>query len=325
MAKAVLTSPLNRRFCTAPMMRYSHNEARYLWHLLCPSALLYTEMIMAEAVIAGRCRAVATTPAPVALQLGGNNPQRLALAAKIGEEMGFSEINLNCGCPSPRVKSGSFGAVLMHSPTLVGEMVATIKNQVHIPVTVKCRIAVDNMDEVTGLNDFTQAVAAANVDALIVHARKAWLQGLNPAQNRTVPPINYPRVTALQQTFPTLPIILNGNLTAVQDIAFYAEQFSGVMVGRAICRQPYLLADIAAALFRHSPLSRQQALMQYLDYLCGQPSAQWQRALTTAIGLFYGLSHKKFYARQLSQLRLNSLADLNRLQHNLQHDERWAN
>ncbi len=318
------TKNLNRLFSTAPMMRYSHNHARHLWQLLCPNALLYTEMIMAQAIVRGnREKYLTLSPQQqaVALQLGGNHPITMTQAAKVGEQMGFDEININCGCPSPRVQSGQFGAVLMTTPSLVAELVHDIKNAVSIPITVKCRIAVDDMDEGKGLDDFTTLMQQAGVDALIVHARRAWLKGLNPSQNRTVPPLNYPRVALLQKDFPTLPIVLNGGLQSIEDIALYAKQFSGVMVGRAVCQRPYMLAQLHASLFNKPALSRQQVLLAYLCYVRELPLSQWRRALTAAGGLFHGMANRKYYHRQLS---INSLSDLKQLEYTIKSEAQWG-
>lgn len=315
---------LNRRFSTAPMMRFSHTHARHLWRLLCPQSLLYTEMIMAEAIVrnkSGQYIRFSPPQHPVALQIGGNDPLSLANAAKIGEQMGFDEININCGCPSPRVQNGQFGAVLMTTPSLVGDIINRIKNTVSIPVTVKCRLAVDDMDEKTDLDIFTATVQKAGVDALIVHARRAWLKGLNPSQNRSVPPLNYHRVKQLQQSFPTLPIVLNGGLESVDDICLYANQFSGVMVGRAICRRPYLLTELNSTLFNASPICLQPVLLTYLQYVRGLPLSQWHRALTTVGALFHGMPNRKSLHRQLL---ITSFDELNQLEYTLQNHEQWV-
>lgn len=291
------------RFCVAPMMRYSHRHARQFWRLLCPPALLYTEMLTADAVRFGpreRLLALPSGQSPVALQLAGNQPAVVAEAAKIGEDYGYAEINLNCGCPSPRVQNGDIGACLMAKPATVAAMVEAIRRAVQIPVTVKCRLAIDDMDCASGLDDFVRPLQAAGCNALIVHARRAWLKGLNPAQNRRVPPLDYARVHRLKADFPTLPIILNGGLNSTDEAAAHLSAVDGVMLGRAICRRPYLLAEVVQRVFAQTPPSRRQVVLAMLDYVGGLPMGEWRRALMPLIGLYHGMPNNKYYRRCLS-------------------------
>lgn len=292
-----------RRFCTAPMMSHSHKHARQLWRLLCPPALIYTEMLTADALLYGKREHLLDRkppPSPVALQLGGSDPARMAQAAKIGEDAGYVEININCGCPSARVKKGAFGACLMRAPAQVAEMVAAMKNAVRVPVTVKCRLAVDGMDAEQGLDGFAAAVRDAGGDALIVHARRAWLQGLNPAQNRTVPPLDYARVRRLKVRFPSLPIVLNGGLQTLDEAAAQQEAVDGVMLGRAVCRRPALLAAAARRFFGAPPPDKWQVLEQMRAYVAALPLRERRWALSSLAGLYHGEANGRLYRQALA-------------------------
>src|SRR5262252_1283732 len=210
-----MTPMLDRRVSVAPMMDYTDRHFRFLLRLLSPSALLYTEMINAQAIVRGDAAhhlAYDASEHPVALQLGGNSPKLLAQAAQIGVQFGYDEINLNCGCPSDRVQSGRFGACLMREPALVGECVAAMTSVAGVPVTVKCRIGVDEQAPREALFSFAERVKAAGAAALIVHARKAWLDGLSPKDNRTIPPLDYGLVYELKRAYPEWPILLNGGI-----------------------------------------------------------------------------------------------------------------
>ena len=218
------------RFCVAPMMDWTDRHCRYFHRILSRRARLYTEMLAVGAVLHGdRARLLRFDAAehPVALQLGGSKPVELAAAARIGADYGFDEINLNIGCPSGRVQSGAFGACLMREPELVGECVAAIKARVKIPVTVKCRTGVDEQDPETALGRLAERVVAAGCDALIVHARKAWLKGLSPKDNRNVPPLDYGLVRALKQRFPKVPVVLNGGLSTLAEMRAELDHVDG--------------------------------------------------------------------------------------------------
>ena len=238
------------------MMEWTTSPCRIFHRLLSPHARLYTEMVHANAAIQGdRARLLGFDVAehPLALQLGGSEPALLAQAARIGEDFGYDEINLNCGCPSERVQSGAFGACLMREPALVGECVAAMRAAVKIPVTVKCRIGVDDQDDDAGLHGFIDSVHRAGCDVFIVHARKAWLKGLSPKENREIPPLNYGRVRRLRAEFPQLTIVLNGGLASRAAIDGMIDDFDGVMLGRAAYHDPFVLAELERALF--DPLS----------------------------------------------------------------------
>ncbi len=241
------------RFSVAPMMDWTDRQCRSFHRVLTRRALLYSEMVTANAVIHGdRGRLIGWSPedeGAVALQLGGNDPKALAQAARIGEGFGYHEINLNCGCPSDRVQGGAFGACLMREPALVAECVAAMKAAVSIPVTVKCRIGVDDQEPREALFALASAVKAAGADALIVHARKAWLHGLSPKENREVPPLDYPLVCELKAAHPGWPIAVNGGIKSPVEWTGHLERLDGVMVGREAYQNPEILLSVDPALF----------------------------------------------------------------------------
>jgi tRNA-dihydrouridine synthase A len=234
------------------MMEWTDRHCRFFHRLLTRRALIYTEMVTTGAVLRGdRARLIGFDPAehPVALQLGGSDPAALAQCARIGADFGYDEINLNVGCPSDRVQEGRFGACLMAEPGLVGECVAAMKAAVAIPVTVKCRIGIDQQDPELALEAMAVAAETAGADALIVHARKAWLKGLSPRENRDIPPLDYDRVFRLKQMHPRLPIVLNGGVTTVEAAREYLDRIDGVMMGRAAYQEPWRLLAVDPLLF----------------------------------------------------------------------------
>src|SRR5262245_4164603 len=261
------------RFCVAPMMDWTDRHCRFFHRLLTRRAFLYTEMVTAQAVLHGRReRLLAFSPQehPVALQLGGSDPRRLAQAAAIGESFGYDEINLNVGCPSDRVQEGRFGACLMAEPALVADCVAAMRARVGVPVTVKCRIGIDDQDSEADLERFIGAVARAGCRTFIVHARKAWLQGLSPKENREVPPLDYPRVHRLKAAHPELEIVINGGIASLDEAAAHLAHVDGVALGRAAYQNPYLLADVDRRLFGATgTLSRRMVLDALLPYAGG--------------------------------------------------------
>jgi len=239
-------------FCVAPMMDWTDRHCRFFQRLLSSRALLYTEMVTAEAILHGdrqRLLGFSAEEHPVALQLGGSDPRKLAEAARIGEGFGYDEINLNVGCPSDRVQEGRFGACLMAEPALVAECVAAMRQAVRVPVTVKCRIGIDDQDSEVALDAFVRAVAAAGCRTFIVHARKAWLQGLSPKENREIPPLDYDRVFRLKAARPDLEIVLNGGIGSLAEAHTHVRQVDGVALGRAAYQNPYLLAGVDGSLF----------------------------------------------------------------------------
>jgi tRNA-dihydrouridine synthase A len=246
------TTAPQRRFCIAPMMEWTDRHCRFFHRLLTRRALLYTEMLTTGAVLRGdRARLMGFDPfeQPVALQLGGCDPAALAEAARIGEDFGYVEINLNVGCPSDRVQEGRFGACLMAEPALVAGCVAAMKAAVKIPVTVKCRIGIDEQDPNEALFAFTDVVKTAGTDALIVHARKAWLKGLSPRENREVPPLDYALVHRLKRAYPDLEIILNGGIGSLEQAQAELGELDGVMMGRAAYQEPWRLLSVDPLLF----------------------------------------------------------------------------
>lgn len=240
------------RFSVAPMMDWTDRHCRYFHRLMSRKALLYTEMVTSGAVIHGdRDRLLGFSPEeqPLVLQLGGSNPDDLTKAARICADRGYAEINLNVGCPSDRVQGGHFGACLMLEPKLVADCVASIKGVVDVPVTVKCRIGVDDQDPETALFTLMEQIVAAGADAVTVHARKAWLQGLSPKQNREIPPLDYGIVYRLKQRYPELPVAINGGITTVEQMQAHLQYVDGVMIGRAAYQDPGLLIGIDGALY----------------------------------------------------------------------------
>jgi tRNA-dihydrouridine synthase A len=247
---------LDRRFAIAPMMDWTDRHCRVFHRLLTRRTRLYTEMLTTPAIIHGdRARLLGfdASEHPVALQLGGSDPRDLAEVARIGEGFGYDEINLNVGCPSDRVKDGRFGACLMAEPDLVATCVEAMKRAVKIPVTVKCRIGIDDQDPEISLDRLARAVVAAGSDALIVHARKAWLTGLSPKENRDIPPLDYDRVYRLKQAIPQVPIIINGGIADLAEAKAHLGHVDGVMLGRAAYQEPWRLLPVDTDIFGEAP------------------------------------------------------------------------
>ena len=286
-----------RKICLAPMMDYTDRHFRYLIRLISPTAWLYTEMVTTGAIIHGdRERHLGFSPpeSPVAIQLGGSNPDELAQSAKIASDYGYDEINLNIGCPSDRVQSGKFGVCLMREPKLVAEGLRAMQAETHLPVTVKTRIGVDNEDSYAFLTAFVDELVAAGCSTFIIHARKAWLKGLSPKENREVPPLNYERVYQLKRDYPALEIILNGGVVCKDDVTTHLSHVDGVMVGREAVSNPMCFAD-----YEHGDMSidaRYGILEKYVLY------AEQQMALGTPLGILgkplLGLFNKQINARK---------------------------
>ena len=264
---------LDRRFAVAPMMDWTDRHCRVFHRLMTARALLYTEMLTTGAILRGdRARLLGFDHSehPVALQLGGSDPSDLAAAARIGEDFGYDEINLNVGCPSDRVKDGRFGACLMAEPALVARGVQAMKQAVGIPVTVKCRIGIDDQDPETALDELARSVVAAGADALIVHARKAWLNGLSPKENRDIPPLDYHRVYRLKAAMPHVPVIINGGIASLAEAKAHLEHVDGVMLGRAAYQEPWRLLPVDPELFgAAAPFAAMkdvfEAMMPYIE------------------------------------------------------------
>lgn len=299
---------LDHTFCVAPMMEWTDRHCRVFHRLLSRHALLYTEMLTAPAVIHGdRQRLLAFSPAehPVALQLGGSDPEKLGEAAAIGEGFGYDEINLNVGCPSDRVQEGRFGACLMAEPHLVAACVHEMMRRVRVPVTVKCRIGIDEQDTEEALSTFVTQVAAAGCRTFIVHARKAWLHGLSPKENREVPPLDYARVHLLKQARPDLEVVLNGGVATLAEAQQHLSKVDGVMLGRAAYQRPYLLAEVDSAIFgdtaeppdRHAVVQR---LLPYIDDHCAR-GGRLNNVTRHVLGLFHGTPGARAFRRHLSE------------------------
>jgi len=299
---------LSRRLSVAPMMDWTDRHCRYFLRLITRHTLLYTEMVTTGALIHGdRERFLRFDPAehPVALQLGGSEPADMATCARMGEDRGYDEINMNVGCPSDRVQSGSFGACLMAEPTLVADCVVAMKNAVKVPVTVKTRIGIDRQDSYEDLCAFTEAVASAGCAALIVHARKAWLKGLSPKENREVPPLRYDVVTRLKRDFPYLPIVINGGFTNLEQARGFLEQLDGVMIGREAYHNPWMLAAADREMFGddHPVPTRHQVVEAFIPYVTRQLATGVPlNAMTRHIlGLFLGRPGARGWRRTISE------------------------
>lgn len=299
---------LDHRLCVAPMMDWTDRHDRYFLRLISRHTRLYTEMVTTGAILHGdRNYLLSYDPAehPVALQLGGSEPAELARCARIAEEWGYAEVNLNVGCPSDRVQSGRFGACLMAEPELVAEGVAAMRAAVTIPVTVKTRIGIDKRDSYEELLRFVDGIARAGCQVFIIHARKAWLTGLSPKENREIPPLRYDVVHRLKADLPHLKIILNGGLISLEQIARQLTLLDGAMIGRAAYQNPYLLADVDRRFYGATPPppSRHQVIERFLPYV----EAQLARgvpltAMTRHIfGLFQGLPGARAWRRHLSE------------------------
>jgi tRNA-dihydrouridine synthase A len=298
---------LDRRLSVAPMMDWTDRHCRYFHRLLAPRALLYTEMITTGAILRGdRARLLGFDPAerPLALQLGGCEPMELAACAWLAEERGFDEVNLNCGCPSARVQRGAFGACLMAEPALVAECVAAMRAATRLPVTVKCRIGIDDSPEPDFLHQFVATVREAGCAVFIVHARKAWLNGLSPKENREVPPLRHALVHELKSTFPELTIVLNGGLRDPQDAAGHLKSVDGVMIGRAAYEQPWSLRAFEAALLGPTALiDRATVIERMIAYAERQTAAGVPLSSITRhmLGLFNGVPGARAWRRRLAE------------------------
>ncbi len=299
---------LDRTFSVAPMIDWTDSRCRVFHRLLSRRALLYTEMITTGAVIHGdrdRLLGFDASEHPVALQLGGSDPRDLATAARIGEQYGYDEINLNVGCPSDRVQEGRFGACLMAEPELVAECVAAMKQAVSVPVTVKCRIGIDDQDPEQALDQLAQATVAASVDALIVHARKAWLQGLSPKQNRDIPLLDYDRVYRLKAALPNLPIVINGGITSIAEAKAHLAHVDGVMLGRAAYQEPWRLLAVDPELFGEAaPHPTMKAALAALEPYIAEQLARGLRlhAVTRhLVGAFQAVPGARAFRRRLAE------------------------
>jgi tRNA-dihydrouridine synthase A len=290
------------------MMDWTDRHCRVFHRLMTRRARLYTEMLTTGAIIHGdrqRLLGFDASEHPVALQLGGSDPHDLATAAKIGEDFGYDEINLNVGCPSDRVKDGRFGACLMAEPLLVAEVVAAMKRAVRVPVTVKCRIGIDDQDPEIALDTLARNVVAAGADALVVHARKAWLNGLSPKQNRDIPPLDYDRVYRLKAAMPAVPIIINGGIASLEEARAHLDHVDGVMLGRAAYQEPWRLLSVDFEVFGETaPHATMKdvfdAMMPYIERELAH-GIRLHSITRHFVGAFHGVPGARAFRRHLAE------------------------
>ena len=289
-------------------MDWSDRHCRYFWRLLTQNSLLYTEMVTTGALIHGdreRFLAFNKEEHPIAIQLGGSNPKELAICAKMAEDWGYDEVNLNCGCPSDRVQSGRIGAILMAEPERVAECVEAMSSACSIPVTVKHRIGIDDMDDYNDMAKFVSTLEGAGCSTFIVHARKAWLKGLSPKENREVPPLKYHLVEQLKAENPQLTIVINGGINTIDQCQSLLGNLDGVMVGREAYNNPYFLAEVDEAIFGspHSTTSRKQVLLAYIDY-CERKRSEGVKLHHMSrhiLGLYQGRPRARLFRRHISE------------------------
>ena len=303
-----ITRDAEWRFSVAPMMDWTDRHCRVFHRLMTRRTRLYTEMLTTGAILHGDRRRLLGFDAsehPVALQLGGSDPLDLATAAKIGEDFGYDEINLNVGCPSDRVKEGRFGACLMAEPALVASCVAAMKRAVGVAVTVKCRIGIDDQDPEIALDALARSVVAAGADALVVHARKAWLNGLSPKQNRDIPPLDYDRVYRLKAALPDIPVIINGGIAGVGEARAHLDRVDGVMLGRAAYQEPWRLLSADPELFGepapHATMRGVfEAMMPYIEAQLAQ-GVRLHSIARHFVGAFHGVPGARAFRRHLAE------------------------
>ena len=291
----------------APMMDWTDKHCRYFYRLISKNVQLYTEMITTKAILRGDKNRLLDFNAienPLVLQLGGSDPKEMAACALIAQDWGYDEVNINVGCPSDRVLSGSFGACLMKEPNLVAQCVESMTDKCEIPVTVKHRIGIDDMESYDELSDFVFQISNKGCQHFIVHARKAWLKGLSPKENRTIPPLNYSWVYQLKKDFPPLKITINGGIESCEDVKKHLEFVDGVMMGRSIYHNPFLLREIDKTIFdeNNNLIDREQILKKYMTYIekhsqNGIPIRSMTRHI---LGIYHGEANAKLFRRLLS-------------------------
>ena len=300
---------MSHRFSVAPMMDRTDRHCRYFHRLLTKRSFLYTEMLHANAVLKGDTEKLLnhhTDEHPLVLQLGGSDPSALAEASSISEKFGYSEVNLNVGCPSSKVQKGRFGAILMKEPKLVAKCISQMKEATTLPVTVKCRIGVDDMDQNIHLDNFINEVSSAGCNTFIIHARKAWLKGLSPKDNREIPPLNYERVYELKNTFPDLKFIINGGIKSLHESSIHLQHVDGVMIGREAYENPLLLAEVDSVIFLDKKIStsRSDILKSLIPYIGEELERGTKISHITRhlMGLFRGFNGAKNMRKYLISL-----------------------
>ena len=312
---------MNRKVSVAPMMDCTDRHERFFLRLISKNSLLYTEMIVDEAVNRGDKKKLLEfniNEKPVALQLGGSSPKLLAAASKIGEDFGYDEINLNLGCPSKKVEKNKFGACLMKEPNLVAECLSEMQAKTKLPVTIKTRIGYDNVEDYENLYNFIKTLKLAGVKTFIVHARKAMLGKFTPKQNLNIPPLKYEYVHKLKEDFPNDEIVINGGITSVDEVKLQLKKTDGVMIGRAAYHTPYLLADIEKEIFRKDNIpSRQEVIEKLIPYIQDeiQKGTRLNQIMRHTIGLFHGQSGSSYWKRYLSENMCIRDADVKKIDH----------
>ena len=312
---------MNRKVSVAPMMDCTDRHERYFLRLISKNTLLYTEMVVDEAINRGdkkRLLEFNINEKPVALQLGGSSPKLLSEASKIGEDFGYDEINLNLGCPSRKVEKSKFGACLMKEPNLVADCLSKMQASTNLPVTIKTRIGYDNVEDYENLHNFITTLKSTGVKTFIIHARKAMLGKFTPKQNLNIPPLKYEFVYKLKEDFPNEEIIINGGITSVDQIKPHLEKTDGVMIGRAAYHTPYLLADIEREIFNNEDIpSRQDVIEQLIPYVKDElkKGTRLNQIMRHTLGLFHGQSGASHWKRYLSENMCVRDADVKKIDH----------
>ena len=312
---------MNRKVSVAPMMDCTDKHERFFLRLISKNVLLYTEMIVSEAIDRGdknKLLSFNLKEKPVALQLGGSTPKLLSSASKIGEEFGYDEINLNLGCPSKKVQNNKFGACLIKEPNLVADCLNEMQSKTKLPVTVKTRIGYDDVEDYENLFNFINLLKTTGVKTFIIHARKAMLGKFTPKQNLNIPPLKYGMVYKLKEDFKDLEIIINGGVTAIDQVKNHLNKVDGVMVGRSIYHSPYMLADIEKEIFNnHDVLSREEIIKELVPYVKREikKGTRMNQIMRHTLGLFHGINGSSFWKKYLSENMCVRDADVQKIDH----------
>ena len=312
---------MNRKVSVAPMMDCTDRHERYFLRLISKNTLLYTEMIVDEAISRGNKKKLlefSLNEKPVALQLGGSSPKLLAEASKVGEDFGYDEINLNLGCPSKKVEKNKFGACLMKEPQLVAECLHQMQSVTKLPVTIKTRIGYDNIEDYDNFHNFISIIKETGIKTFIIHARKAMLGKFTPKQNLNIPPLKYDYVYKLKKDFPNQEIIINGGITNVNEIQNHLQKIDGVMIGRAAYHTPYFLAEIEKDIFKNNDiLSRQEVIEKLIPYIKKEvkKGTRLNQIMRHTLGLFHGQSGASYWKRYLSENMCVRDADIQKIDH----------
>jgi len=312
---------MNRKVSVAPMMDCTDRHERYFLRLISKNVLLYTEMIVSEAIDRGDKKKLLSfnlNEKPVALQLGGSSPKLLSNASKIGEEFGYDEINLNLGCPSKKVQKNKFGACLIKEPNLVADCLNEMQSKTNLPVTVKTRIGYDDVDDYESLFNFINLLKSTGIKTFIIHARKAMLGKFTPKQNLNIPSLKYEMVYKLKQDFKDLEIIINGGITSANDVKNHLNKVDGVMIGRSVYHSPYILADIEKEIFKNENiLSREEIIKELVPYVKNETKkgTRLNQIMRHTLGLFHGQTGSSFWKRYLSENMCVRDADVKKIDH----------